>query len=389
MQRIVFGLAALLLTFMLPGQGMAQGVAPQNEAVKAKKEDTAPGQVPPTTSVATIIARVEIGRTGQQTIVRVEGNGRLTCQPQRLNNPERLVLDFSGTRLAVRQTSMPSALKPVRGVRLGQFKPNVTRVVIDLEHVAPYSLKSEGNTLTVAFPGSTEAPASSPMATQTPTPQEKNAVDACRIETAQQAPVLQPATSAPAMPPPELSAQRAAASASLVVPELKVEFENAFKGRVVTLRTQNQTLPSILEELGAKGDVAFIASEGLGEGRLPVEFQDYRQARDLPPIQGLTRRYCTVQPFSAASEPTLIFVNTGETVYIPQYKDKWMLKVSAAHGRNEDGTPKVDWRMTYGYYDARKKALDECEKWLSRIDKTIEGLEKEASKKRKSNPENE
>jgi hypothetical protein len=191
------------------------------------------------------------------------------------------------------------------------------------------------------------------------------------------------------MPPPELSAQRAGDSASLVVPEVKVEFEDVFKGRVVTLRDQDQTLPSILDELGAQGDVAFIASGGLGDRQLPMEFQHYRQARDLPAFQGLTLRYCTVQPSSVASEATLVFVDTEKKVYIPQYKDKWMLKVSAAHGRNEDGTPKVDWRMIYGYYDARKKALDECEKWLSRIYKTIEDLEKEASKKRKSNPENE
>src|SRR5712692_5439289 len=100
MKRMVLSLAALLLTLILPGQGMAQGAAPQNEAVGAKKEDATHAQVSPATSAATIIARVEIGRTGQETIVRVEGNGRLTCQPQSLKNPERLVLDFSGARLA-------------------------------------------------------------------------------------------------------------------------------------------------------------------------------------------------------------------------------------------------------------------------------------------------
>jgi AMIN domain len=188
MKWIVFGLVALLLALMLRDRGMAQGAAPHNEAVKAKKEDTAPGRVTPTISVATIIARVEIGRTGQQTTVRVEGNNRLRCQPQRLNNPERLVLDFSGARLAVRQSSMPSTLKPIRRVRLGQFKPNVTRVVIDLDHVAPYSMKSDENSLTVAFADSTEAPASSSMAAQTPTAQEKNAVDVGQMESAQQAP---------------------------------------------------------------------------------------------------------------------------------------------------------------------------------------------------------
>jgi AMIN domain-containing protein len=382
MKRIVLRLVALLLPLVLPGGGMAQGAASQNEAVKAKKEDPASGQVIPTTSVATIIARVDIGRTGQQTIVRVEGNGRLTCEPQSLNDPERLVLDFSGARLAARRTSMPSALKPVRGVRLGQFKPNVTRVVIDLEHVAPYSVKSEGNILTVAFAGSTAAPASSPVAAQEPTAQEKYTVDAYRIETAQQVPVPQATTSTPAMPQPQSSEQRTAAPASPVMAEVKTEFGHLIsdvRGGKLTLCAQNQTLPSILEEFGAKANVAFIASEGLEDKQLSVDFQHYQQAPDQPRFQGLTLRYCTIQPSRVASEPTLVFTSSGE-LYLPQYKDKWMLRVSAAHGRNKDGSPKVDWRMTYGYYDARKKALDECEKWLSRIDKAIEGLEKEASK---------
>lgn len=391
---------AILLTVFSLALGTFAGFAkPQQEPLTSAdrpiRASPRPSvQVISTTSVATIIAQVEIGRSrrGDQTIVRVEGNGRLTCQPLRLNEPERLVLDFPGVRLAVRRTfrrGEPSALKPVRGVRLGQFKPSVTRVVIDLESAAadaPYSVKSEGSTVTVAFADSIPpgGGTSSPVAPQTPTEQEKNAVYA-RMDTAQQAPAPRAATGISAVARPESSTQRAAASVSPVVPEVKLEFENAFKVGLLTFRAQNQTLRSILEEVGDKADVAIIASGGLGDEQLGVEFQHYRQARDLPPLQGLTQRYCTVQPSSVISEPTAVLVGPGEVDYIPNYKDKWMLKVSAAHGRSEDGTPKVDWRMTYGYYHARKKALDECEKWLSRIDKTIEDLEKEANKK-KSKP---
>ncbi len=252
----------------------------------------------------------------------------------------------------------------------------MARVVIDLEPAtvdAPYSIQSEGNTLTVAFAGAIPPGngTSSSVAPQTPTEREKNAVPARRMETAQQAPAPLAATGMSAMPQPESSTHRGAASASPVVPEVKVEFENAFKFGLPTFRAQDQTLPSILGEVGGKANMAIIVSEGLGDEQVWVEFQDYRQARDLPPIQGLTRRYCTVQPASVISEPTAVLVGPAEVGYIPKYKDKWMLKVSAAHGRDEDGTPKVDWRMTYGYYDARKKAIDECEKWLNRIDRVI------------------
>src|SRR5207302_8078161 len=154
------------------------------------------------TSAATIITEVEVShsRPGDQTIVRVEGNGRLTCQPLRLNNPERLVLDFSGARLAVRRTfrrGEPSALKPVRGIRLGQFKPHVARVVIDLESAdAAYSVQSEGNTLTVVFAGSTPPGGGTrnPAAPRTPSEQEQKPVHARQLETDQQAPAPRAAT---------------------------------------------------------------------------------------------------------------------------------------------------------------------------------------------------
>ncbi len=75
-------------------------------------------------SAATFIAHVKIDRSGQETIVRVEGNGRLNCQTERLNNPERLVLDCFGARLALAQRLIPGGLKPILRVRLGQFNLN-------------------------------------------------------------------------------------------------------------------------------------------------------------------------------------------------------------------------------------------------------------------------
>ena len=114
---------------------------------------------------ATLIAQVEVGRAGQQANVRVEGNGRLSYQASRLNHPERLVLDFSGVHLALNRTNVPGDGKPVRGVRLGQFKPDVARVVIDLQRVVPYTVKAEGKSVTVAF----AAPGAAPAAVESPT----------------------------------------------------------------------------------------------------------------------------------------------------------------------------------------------------------------------------
>jgi len=44
---------------------------------------------------------------------------------------------------------IPGVSAPVRGVRLGQFRPDVVRVVIDLSETTPYQIGRDGNALVV------------------------------------------------------------------------------------------------------------------------------------------------------------------------------------------------------------------------------------------------
>ena len=83
-------------------------------------------------ATAAVISSVAITQDPQRAAIRVEGAGRLDVHAVRMQNPERLVLDFTGARLSVQKTSIPGVSAPVRGVRLGQFRPDVARVVIDL-----------------------------------------------------------------------------------------------------------------------------------------------------------------------------------------------------------------------------------------------------------------
>src|SRR5437660_11834898 len=256
-----------------PSANRLAGVGPQSSLQAAGAD-----------SGATIIAQVDVGRSrGDQAIVGCEGNGRLTCQPLRLTNPERLVLDFSGVRLAVSRTLIPSALKPVRRVRLGQLKPDVARVVIDLESAADarYDVKSERNSFTVAFAGSIPPGGGtrSPVAPQAPAKQEKNAVHARRTETPQQAPAPRAAIGISGMSRPDSSAPpgRRPVLASPIGREAKAEpFQSAFKYGMLTYRAQNQTLRSILDRIAAMANVDIALSEGLGDEKLSVEFQHYR-----------------------------------------------------------------------------------------------------------------
>ncbi len=163
---------------------------------------------------ATLIAQVEVSRAGQQTSVRVEGNGRLSYQASRLNDPERLVFDFSGVRLALTRTSIPSDLKPVRGVRLGQFKPDVARVVIDLERGVPYSVTAEGKSITVAFAAPRVGPVLTPVALKTPALPARKQPATPPAETGQPLPPQPSATEIAAMPLPDSLTQQRAALAS-------------------------------------------------------------------------------------------------------------------------------------------------------------------------------
>jgi len=122
-----------------------------------------------TSTAPAVISSVAITQDPQCVAVRVEGVGKLDVHPVRMQNPERLVLDFEGARLGVQKTSIPGVSAPVRGVRMGQFRPDVARVVLDLTDSAPYQIAHEGDALVVYLqtsPAAAAAPATMTSATK-------------------------------------------------------------------------------------------------------------------------------------------------------------------------------------------------------------------------------
>jgi type IV pilus secretin PilQ/predicted competence protein len=118
-------------------------------------------------ATASVISSVAVTAASQRESVRVEGQGPLEVHPSRMQNPERLVLDFSSARLATQKATMPGVSAPVRGVRLGQYRPDVARIVVDLTAAAPYQILREGATVVVAFDVAPESPIDSSVATTT------------------------------------------------------------------------------------------------------------------------------------------------------------------------------------------------------------------------------
>jgi type IV pilus assembly protein PilQ len=109
---------------------------------------------------AAVISSVAITQAPQRAAVRVEGEGRLDVHAARMQNPDRLVLDFAGARLAVQKTIIPGVSAPVRGVRLGQYRPDVARVVVDLTTASPYQVARDGEAVVVYFETAGTTPAS-------------------------------------------------------------------------------------------------------------------------------------------------------------------------------------------------------------------------------------
>jgi type IV pilus assembly protein PilQ len=100
----------------------------------------------------TVISSVAILQSAsQRASVRVEGKGKVEPRAARLQNPERLVLDFSGARLGSQKTVIAGAMAPVLGVRLGQFRDDVVRVVIDLTEASHFQLSRDGGAVVVLF----------------------------------------------------------------------------------------------------------------------------------------------------------------------------------------------------------------------------------------------
>jgi type IV pilus secretin PilQ/predicted competence protein len=116
----------------------------------AKSADLAPISHP-------AIRQVHLTQNGSATEVSISGSGPLTYKSAQLQNPDRLVLDFAGSHLTTTEKQIASNLDPVREIRLSQFTPEISRVVIDLRQPAHYNITGAGSTVTVSFDASSSA----------------------------------------------------------------------------------------------------------------------------------------------------------------------------------------------------------------------------------------
>ncbi len=117
-------------------QLVAEREASRARAVQTRSVDSLP-QV--------VAIRHWVGPNYTRVVVNVEAEAKFDTL--RLPNPDRIVLDLENTRLS---SSLVGKIFPVkdgflRQVRVGQFQPTVTRVVLDVEEIEDYSIFSLPN----------------------------------------------------------------------------------------------------------------------------------------------------------------------------------------------------------------------------------------------------
>jgi polysaccharide biosynthesis/export protein len=163
--------ALILLAFSaLPCSGQADGNGPKPSANQVafklpsgEPEIAKSAMAPP----VAFIEQVQAANVGHEVEIRVTGSSVLSCTPFLLTQPDRLVLDCPAAHTQVRSAPSRVDLYPVRSIRVGQFKTDVVRVVVDLEAQSPYSIHPDGNSVIVTF--SSNAP--KPLATEAVTAQ--------------------------------------------------------------------------------------------------------------------------------------------------------------------------------------------------------------------------
>ena len=104
-------------------------------APQAQEEKRRKNSLPEVTAV-----RRWVGPNYSRIVVSVEGEVKF--ESSRVPNPDRIVLDLANTRLssALVGKNFPVEDGFLRQVRIGQYQPTVTRVVLDVEKIEDYSV---------------------------------------------------------------------------------------------------------------------------------------------------------------------------------------------------------------------------------------------------------
>jgi hypothetical protein len=107
-----------------------------------------------TVSAQTLVQGVRVESSTAGTVVAVTLTDSVARSAFTLAGPNRIVLDLPGTTLGAlgARAYDGQARGPVQNVRMAQYRPDIVRVVIDVDGTAKYAL-SGGNEVRIAMAG--------------------------------------------------------------------------------------------------------------------------------------------------------------------------------------------------------------------------------------------
>ena len=114
----------------------------------------------PAGAAATRVDDIEVLSSGEDSVIRIAGDGEFPYSTFALNQPDRFVIDLEGVLNRSARSAVPVEGGIVERVRVAQFKPAprpVSRVVFDLRRGSVPVIERTSNALVVSF-GSSAAP---------------------------------------------------------------------------------------------------------------------------------------------------------------------------------------------------------------------------------------
>lgn len=93
---------------------------------------------------------VEPASNRTEVVVRLDGD--VTWRHFALHNPERVVIDITGAKQGLALTFSDIQRGGVTGMRIGQFSPQIVRVVVDLAESVKYETLEEDGAIRITFP---------------------------------------------------------------------------------------------------------------------------------------------------------------------------------------------------------------------------------------------
>src|SRR5713226_3482216 len=241
------------------GYLMLAGMALASSPVLAQTQ--APAGV---TASAAVISSVAITQAPQRSTVRVEGEGRLEVHAGRMQNPDRLVLDFAGARLAVQKTVIPGIAAPVRGVRIGQYRPNVARVVVDLTTATPYQVAREGEAVVIYFETPSTTPVVVPAASLTTLTSQQNEKTRLEFRYGDASPRLAAMRSSKDF---KISAPRFALPGELTQPSVTLA---SFSGKKEPVRPDSTTQQAAAQQAVQQANIAATTMAAASQAQAPA-----------------------------------------------------------------------------------------------------------------------